>query len=58
MPQLGRYAPTGDQRITGETMTSATNQSDETTVLVVDDEQDIADLYSTWLKESYAVRTA
>ena len=58
MPQLGRYAPTSDQRITGETMTSATNQSDETTVLVVDDEQDIADLYSTWLEESYAVRTA
>jgi DNA-binding response OmpR family regulator len=39
-------------------MTSATNQSDETTVLVVDDERDIADLYSTWLEESYAVRTA
>ena len=39
-------------------MTSATNQSDETTVLVVDDERDIADLYSAWLEESYAVRTA
>ena len=39
-------------------MTSTTNQSDETTVLVVDDERDIADLYSTWLEESYAVRTA
>ena len=58
MLQLRRYAPTGDQRITGETMTSATNQSDETTVLVVDDERDIADLYSAWLEESYAVRTA
>ena len=39
-------------------MTSTTNQSDETTVLVVDDERDIADLYSAWLEESYAVRTA
>jgi DNA-binding response OmpR family regulator len=28
------------------------------TVLVVDDERDIADLYSTWLEEEYTVRTA
>jgi len=39
-------------------MSPGTNQSDETTVLVVDDERDIADLYSAWLEESYAVRTA
>jgi len=28
------------------------------TVLVVDDERDIADLYTTWLEDSYEVRTA
>jgi CheY-like chemotaxis protein len=36
-------------------------ESDETegaTVLVVDDEQDIADLYSTWLLTTHDVRTA
>jgi DNA-binding response OmpR family regulator len=36
-------------------------ESDETagaTVLVVDDEQDIADLYSTWLMTTHDVRTA
>jgi DNA-binding response OmpR family regulator len=39
-------------------MSSATSHTDEATVLVVDDERDIADLYSAWLEESYAVRTA
>jgi DNA-binding response OmpR family regulator len=39
-------------------MTAATNHTDEATVLVVDDERDIADLYTAWLEESYAVRTA
>lgn len=27
-------------------------------ILIVEDERDLADLYSTWLAESYAVRTA
>jgi DNA-binding response OmpR family regulator len=31
---------------------------DEQTVLVVDDEEDIADLYTTWLEMSHDVRTA
>jgi DNA-binding response OmpR family regulator len=39
-------------------MSSATSHTDEATVLVVDDERDIADLYSAWLEESYTVRTA
>jgi DNA-binding response OmpR family regulator len=39
-------------------MSSATSHNDEATVLVVDDERDIADLYSAWLEESYTVRTA
>jgi len=39
-------------------MTSPNNQSDGATVLIVDDEEDIADLYSTWLRETYEVRTA
>jgi len=39
-------------------MSSGTSHIDEATVLVVDDERDIADLYSAWLEESYAVRTA
>jgi DNA-binding response OmpR family regulator len=39
-------------------MTAATNHTDEATVLVVDDERDIADLYTAWLEENYAVRTA
>jgi DNA-binding response OmpR family regulator len=39
-------------------MTAATNHTDEATVLVVDDERDIADLYTAWLEESYTVRTA
>jgi DNA-binding response OmpR family regulator len=38
-------------------MTPGTTTEDAT-VLVVDDEQDIADLYSTWLAEEYTVRTA
>jgi CheY-like chemotaxis protein len=37
-------------------MTSSNTQ--EVTVLVVDDERDIADLYSTWLTEDYEARTA
>ncbi|WP_299236068.1 response regulator transcription factor [Natronomonas sp.] len=32
--------------------------SDEPTVLVVDDEPELADLYGVWLRESYDVRTA
>jgi len=39
-------------------MTTPNSNSDGATVLVVDDEQDIADLYSTWLEEEYEVRTA
>jgi len=39
-------------------MKSGTSEADGTTVLVVDDEQDIADLYSTWLADEYTVRTA
>jgi len=39
-------------------MSSGTSHTDEATVLVVDDERDIADLYSAWLEESYTVRTA
>jgi DNA-binding response OmpR family regulator len=39
-------------------MSTGTRHTDEATVLVVDDERDIADLYSAWLEESYAVRTA
>lgn len=33
-------------------------ETEEATVLVVDDEQDIADLYSTWLLTTHDVRTA
>nr|WP_206043428.1 HalX domain-containing protein [Haloarcula rubripromontorii] len=33
-------------------------ETEEATVLVVDDEQDIADLYSTWLQTAHDVRTA
>ncbi|WP_336037690.1 response regulator [Halobacterium yunchengense] len=32
--------------------------ADEATVLVVDDEEGLADLYAIWLREQYAVRTA
>jgi DNA-binding response OmpR family regulator len=32
--------------------------TDDTTVLVVDDEQDLADLYAAWLQDGYEVRTA
>jgi DNA-binding response OmpR family regulator len=32
--------------------------TDDTTILVVDDEQDIADLYTTWLEMDHEVRTA
>jgi len=40
-------------------MTTANTHTDgETTVLVVDDERDIADLYSTWLQSEYEVRSA
>ncbi|WP_135825063.1 HalX domain-containing protein [Halorussus ruber] len=31
---------------------------DQSTVLVVDDEQDVADLYAMWLKDDYRVRSA
>jgi len=39
-------------------MTSLNSNSEEVTVLVVDDERDIADLYSTWMEKEYDVRTA
>ncbi|WP_436909829.1 HalX domain-containing protein [Halosimplex marinum] len=39
-------------------MTPSKSNSGEEIVLVVDDERDIADLYSTWLSEEYEVRTA
>jgi DNA-binding response OmpR family regulator len=39
-------------------MTPSKSNSGEETVLIVDDERDIADLYSTWLAEQYEVRTA
>lgn len=39
-------------------MISSKSNSEEVTVLVVDDERDIADLYSTWLGEEFEVRTA
>ncbi|MFB6143279.1 MAG: response regulator transcription factor [Halorientalis sp.] len=39
-------------------MSAPTDTTDEATVLVVDDERDIADLYTAWLEESYTVRTA
>jgi DNA-binding response OmpR family regulator len=32
--------------------------TDSTTVLVVDDEQELADMYSTWLAQEHDVRTA
>jgi DNA-binding response OmpR family regulator len=32
--------------------------TEETTILIVDDETDIADLYTTWLKMEHEVRTA
>ncbi|WP_394339047.1 response regulator transcription factor [Halosimplex salinum] len=37
---------------------SPKSNSEEVTILVVDDERDIADLYSTWMDEEYDVRTA
>nr|WP_123538846.1 HalX domain-containing protein [Halosimplex salinum] len=39
-------------------MISPKSNSEEVTILVVDDERDIADLYSTWMDEEYDVRTA
>ena len=57
LPSPGDSATSG-VLVTGETMTSTNSPSAETTVLVVDDERDIADLYSTWLAEQYTVRTA
>ncbi|MFB6139185.1 MAG: response regulator [Halosimplex sp.] len=39
-------------------MNTPNSNSGDATVLVVDDERDIADLYSTWLEEEYEVRTA
>jgi len=38
--------------------TRKTDGRGETTVLVVDDEEGLADLYSIWLRDSYTVRTA
>ncbi|WP_227357041.1 HalX domain-containing protein [Haladaptatus salinisoli] len=32
--------------------------ADESTILVVDDEEDVTDLYATWLEDSYDVRRA
>ena len=45
----------------GETKTMDTtgvHMTDEQTILVVDDERDIADLYTTWLELDHEVRTA
>ena len=39
-------------------MISSNSNSEEVTVLVVDDERDIADLYSTWMEKEHDVRTA
>ena len=39
-------------------MISSKSNSEEVTVLVADDERDIADLYSTWMEGGYDVRTA
>jgi DNA-binding response OmpR family regulator len=39
-------------------MDTGSLMTDEATLLVVDDERDIADLYTTWLKEKYEVRKA
>ncbi|PSQ27567.1 DNA-binding protein [Halobacteriales archaeon QS_9_67_15] len=39
-------------------MISSKSNSEEVTILVVDDERDIADLYSTWMEGEYDVRTA
>jgi len=39
-------------------MISSKSNSEEVTVLVVDDERDIADLYSMWMEGEYDVRTA
>jgi len=38
--------------------TPGTPMTDEQTILVVDDERDIADLYTTWLEIDHEVRTA
>ncbi len=46
-------------RCVGRESTDVTAMTDEhTTILVVDDEQDIADLYTTWLEMDHDVRTA
>ena len=37
---------------------SAADDTSETTVLIVDDEKDLADLYTAWLSERYEVKTA
>lgn len=39
-------------------MDTGSLMTDKATLLVVDDERDIADLYTTWLKERYEVRKA
>jgi len=36
----------------------STMSPDQSTVLVVDDEQDVADLYAMWLEDDYRVRSA
>jgi len=41
-----------------DTSTDAAMTDEDLTILVVDDETDIADLYTTWLGMSYDVRTA
>jgi DNA-binding response OmpR family regulator len=45
-----------DALVRGSMMNTPTVE--DATVLVVDDERDIADLYSTWLRGEYTVRTA
>lgn len=51
-----------NKRNTRPTMTANTTDTDGSdtrpTVLVVEDEQDLADMYARWLSESYTVETA
>lgn len=65
---LGRSFNTGDDHFivmndgefgsTGDARSGPSGGGEEATVLVVDDERDLADLYGAWLSETYDVRTA
>ena len=46
------------QSLTGTADKRPTMAHDQTTVLVVDDEQDVADLYAMWLEDDYRVQSA